>query len=132
MKKPILFLILLASTSVFASQTNCVLEITDHVKVRGSEMEILDLKADGTSRVVSTELFGETWIISAVKVRNDNNILVTASKEGSAATKEVTQIDGRQQSISLSITADGMYSGGATVKSTMPGTTAHLSCESRN
>lgn len=132
MKKTLLVLALLASSSVFAGQINCVFETTDHDEVTGSEVEISDLKTDGNARIVEMSLFAETWIITATNVRNDGNVLITASKEViTGPASGVTQIDARQQPLNVSIKKDGTMSAGVTVKSTLPGTTNHLFCESK-
>lgn len=130
MKKTLLTLALLASTSVFAHPINCVFETTDHEKVTGSEIAIQDLKADGNARIIKSELYGETWIVSAVNVGSAGNIIVTASKLAEvSAISGIIKIDSLQPSLSVSIKTDGTVSASVAQKSTLPNTTNHLFCE---
>ncbi len=130
MKKTLLVLSLLISTSAFAKTINCVLTTENYVKVTGAEVAINDLKTDGNARIVETQLYNETWIVSAVNVGNKGDVIVTASKLMSTdLNNDNILVNGKQASLSVSIKTDGSLSAGKTVMSTLADTTHHLFCE---
>ena len=130
MKKTILALTLLASTSVFAKTINCVFTTENYVKVTGAEIEIADLKTDGSARIIETSLYNESWIVSAVKIGNAGDVIVAANKlvDGSLKNGNI-QINNKQQALNVMIKTDGSASAGRTVLSTLADTTHHLFCE---
>lgn len=129
MKKTLLAFALLVSTSAFANTINCVLTTENYVKVTGAEVAINDLKADGNARIIETQLYNESWIISALNVGNKGAVIVTASKLIGDGTQDVVYINQKQPSLNVSINMDGTMSAGKTVTSTLPDTTHHLFCE---
>lgn len=129
MKKTLLALALLASTSTFASTINCVLTTENSVKVTGAEVAIDDLKADGNARIIETKLYDETWAVSALNVGTKGAVIVTASKLVGDGTEDSVYINQKQPALNVSIKMDGTLSAGKTVKSTLADTYHHLFCE---
>lgn len=129
MKKTLLALALLASTSTFASTINCVLTTENYVKITGVEVAINDLKADGNARIIETELYDETWIVSALNVGSKGAVIVTASKLVGDGTQDSVYINQKQPALNVSVNMDETLSAGKTVTSTLPDTTHHLFCE---
>ena len=99
-------------------------------QVTGAEIEIADLKTDGSARIIETSLYNESWIVSAVKIGNAGDVIVAANKlvDGSLKNGNI-QINNKQQALNVMIKTDGSASAGRTVLSTLADTTHHLFCE---